>query len=334
MSKALKILVIRFSSIGDIVLTTPVFRCLKNQLEACEIHFLTKKKFASLLGANPYIDKIHAFEKNRKALVDELKSEHFDCIIDLHNNQRSWLFSALLGVKSTSRFPKLNLEKWLRVHLKLDLMPKLHIVDRYLQTASFLGVKNDEEGLDFFIPEDMAPLPESIASFVNEPFVTFSIGGQHQTKRMPVEKLIKICKGIKGRVVLLGGAEEKEEAERIVGEAGSHVFNSCGSLSLFQSATLIRDSRVVITHDTGLMHIAAAFSKPMVSVWGNTVPELGMYPYYPAKSEVKSLIAEVKGLSCRPCSKIGHKKCPKGHFRCMNQMDDNTILNFVNVLMA
>jgi len=330
MAKALKILVIRFSSIGDIVLTTPVFRCLKNQLEACEIHFLTKKKFASLQSANPHIDKIHAFDNNRKELIKELKNEHFDCVIDLHNNQRSWLFSVLLGVKKIHRFSKLNLEKWLLVHLKLDLMPEVHIVDRYLQTVSFLGVRNDGRGLDFFIPEDVMPLPDDIASLLKEPFVAFSIGGQHQTKRLPFEKLVKICSDIKSRVVLLGGTKEQEEAQRIVGEAGSSVLNACGRLNLFQSACLIRHAQVVISHDTGLMHIASAFSKPMVSVWGNTVPELGMYPYYPSESNIEGLIAEVKGLSCRPCSKIGYKKCPKGHFHCMNKIDDKAVVSFVN----
>ena len=102
--------------------------------------------------------------------------------------------------------------------------------------------------------------------------------------------------------------------------AGAHVVNLCGALSLYQSASFVRQAAKVATHDTGLMHIAAAFRKEMVSIWGNTVPKFGMYPFYPDGMDRNTTI-EVQGLSCRPCSKIGHKRCPEKHFRCMNALD-------------
>ena len=94
--------------------------------------------------------------------------------------------------------------------------------------------------------------------------------------------------------------------------ARSPIHNGCGRYSLHQSASLLRQAAFVVSHDTGLMHIAAAFGQRIYSIWGNTVPEFGMYPF---RTEYEAL--EVPGLPCRPCSKIGFAQCPQGHFRCM-----------------
>ncbi len=164
-------------------------------------------------------------------------------------------------------------------------------------------------------------LPDS-----HQKFIAVVIGAQHATKRLPVDKLTELCRKIKGPVVLLGGPEDKERAEEIAHAAGENVFNGCGRFKLDESAFLISKAQKVVTHDTGLMHIAAAFNKPIVSVWGNTVPEFGMYPYKTDHSK----IIQVNGLSCRPCSKIGFNSCPKGHFKCMNLIDLNQIIKESN----
>jgi ADP-heptose:LPS heptosyltransferase len=114
----MKILIIRFSSIGDIVLTTPVIRCLKQQLNA-EIHYLTKPNFASILNSNPYIDKLHVLDKSLIAKAKELQPEKYDYVIDLHNNLRTLIFKTTLGVTAYA-FPKLNFEKWLLVNFKIN----------------------------------------------------------------------------------------------------------------------------------------------------------------------------------------------------------------------
>jgi ADP-heptose:LPS heptosyltransferase len=145
-------------------------------------------------------------------------------------------------------------------------------------------------------------------------YVGLVIGGQHATKMMPTSKLIEVCEDLKEPVLLLGGPEDAERGDKIVQAVGANVFNACGKFRLDESASLVEQAKWIITHDTGLMHIAAAFKKQIVSVWGNTVPELGMYPYL---ADPESKIVEIKGLSCRPCSKIGYSKCPKSHFKCM-----------------
>ncbi len=308
-----KILIIRFSSIGDIVLTTPVIRCLKKQLNA-EVHYLTKTSFKGILSNNPYIDKVHTIEKEISTdLIQELKAENFDFVADLHHNLRTMRLKKALNIPSKS-FPKYNIQKWLLVNLKIDRMPSVHIVDRYFETVSSLGIVNDKEGLDYFIPEsstvDLSRLPQEQSNG----YVGIVIGGQHETKMMPFNKLIDVCEDLSEPIVLLGGPEDSSRGEEIVKNVGTKVFNACGKFKLDESASLVQQAKWIITHDTGLMHIAAAFKKRIVSVWGNTVPELGMYPYL---ADPKSKIVEIKGLSCRPCSKIGYSKCPKAHFKCM-----------------
>ncbi len=313
----MKILVVRFSSIGDIVLTTPVVRALKQQLGA-EVHYLTKKGFARIAESNPYIDRVWAIEKDLADVLPALQKEQFDCVVDLHKNWRTLRVKWSLGVKSYA-FQKLNFKKWLLTRLKINRLPDVHIVDRYLAAVQPLGVQNDGLGLDYFIPEkdrvDVGALSTGVLR--SGQYVAFAVGAAHFTKRIPERKIIEWLARIDAPVALLGGPGDSAAGERIAA-AGGRVFNLCGRLNLNQSASVIEQAGAVVSPDTGLMHIAAAFSKKIYSVWGNTVPEFGMYPYYPAGiADEKSVILEVKGLSCRPCSKIGFDACPKGHFKCM-----------------
>lgn len=317
-----KILVIRFSSIGDIVLTSPVVRCLKIQLDA-EVHYLTKTTYASIVKSNPNIDKVFHIKKKIGEVIEELKAEDYDYIIDLHKNLRSLQVKFSLG-KNSSSFDKLNFEKWLLTNLKVNKLPDIHIVDRYLQAAAFLNIKNDGKGLEYFIPEEEEVDVSTILKNKN-PFITFAIGAAHATKRLPKEKIIEICAGLSHPLILLGGSADAIRGEEIVQKSGAHVFNQCGKLSIHQSASIVRQSQLVITHDTGMMHIAAAFQKRIFSIWGNTVPDFGMYPYYPDGINHNQSF-QVEHLKCRPCSKIGYQKCPKQHFDCMNKQKVDLLL--------
>ena len=317
MQETLKILVVRFSSIGDIVLTTPVVRMLKKQLNA-QVHYLTKSSYVSLLKNNPYIDLVYQIENSISEVIADLKKEKYDYVIDLHSNLRTQILKFRLGMPAKS-FNKLNMEKFLLTNFNLDNIPQIHIVDRYLETVKHLGVKNDNQGLDFFLSAndkmDISIFPKN--------YIVFVIGGQHATKILPNEKIISIIKKVNKPVLLVGGPEDAHRGEEIA-KACDKVVNTCGKYSILQSASLVQQATMVITHDTGMMHIAAAFNKKIFSVWGNTVPEFGMYPYL--ESEQSKRI-EVKGLNCRPCSKIGYDKCPKGHFKCMQEIDENLFLS-------
>lgn len=328
----MKILIIRFSSIGDIVLTTPVIRALKTQLDNSEVHFVTKDQYKGIFEENPYVDKLHILKGSLKDLIADLRKEKFDAIIDLHHNLRSRLIRMALFVKSYG-FRKLNFEKWLMVNLKINRLPNVHIVDRYLETAKALGVKNDSLGLDYFIPaRDEVPL-DWLPATHRQGYVAYAIGAQHATKKLPVKRMIGLCDKINKPIVLLGGKEDAiaaEEIEKFFQRSADSesfedglkklskktvIYNACGKFNLNQSASLVKQASYVFTHDTGLMHIAAAFKKEIFSIWGNTIPLFGMYPY-----RTKFFVLENAKLACRPCSKIGYSKCPKGHFKCMNEI--------------
>ena len=320
-----KVLIIRLSSIGDIVLTSPVIRCLKTQSPETEIHFLTKHQYRSVLVSNPHISRIWTYDNDFKELLPQLRREDFSFITDLHRNIRSRFVILKLGKPSAS-FPKLNFRKWLLVNTRINALPGLHVVDRYFKALKKLGIHNDGNGLDYFIPPGEEVDPSMILKGRAGDYIAFSIGGRHNTKIFPEDKIVSVCRSLDSFVVLLGGQEDSERGERIVNQCPGNVYNGCGKFSIGQSASLIRQSAHVITNDTGLMHIAAAFRKPVISIWGNTVPDFGMYPYLPEAYSRNSVIMEVKGLSCRPCSKLGFERCPKHHFRCMNDQDADMVV--------
>ena len=323
----MKILIIRFSSIGDIVLTTPIVRCIKKQFPQAEVHFLCKPPFANLMDNNPYIQKIHFFDKAETQLIASLQRENFDYLIDLQNNYRSRKLCRNLK-RPSAHFPKLNIQKWLLVNLKINKLPALHVVDRYFTATQLLpvSVENDGQGLDFFL--NSKDYEKINACTIPPPFVAVAMGSRHKTKQLPLPMLVKICKKINHPIVLLGGVSDTESANYLCSQVDKSITNLCGKLSLRESAACINLSKVLLCGDTGLMHIAAALGKPLVSVWGNTVPAFGMYPYMPLHPD-RYRIIENANLRCRPCSKLGFEKCPKKHFKCMNEIDEELLMQTI-----
>lgn len=318
----MKILVVRFSSIGDIVLTTPILRCIKQQLKDVKLHYVTKHSFLSVIENNIYVDKVFTIKDSLKEVIPQLKKENYDYVIDLHHNIRTLKLKTALGKKSFS-FNKLNWEKFLIVNFKKNKLPNIHIVDRYFETVQSFGVKNDGKGLDYFINQkDEIDIPSWLPSIFHKDYNALVVGGSYFTKQIPINKLKEICAKSSLPLILLGGKEDAAIAEQVYQFHKNKTINLCGKLNLNQSASIIQQANKVITSDTGLMHIAAAYKKDIISLWGNTIPEFGMDPYL---AGYNSQILEVKGLSCRPCSKLGYKKCPKGHFKCMNDIEIKSI---------
>ncbi|MEO7800996.1 MAG: glycosyltransferase family 9 protein [Ginsengibacter sp.] len=321
----MKFLIVRFSSIGDIVLTTPLIRCLRQKFPNAEIHYLTKKNFLPVIINNPYLTSIHTIVKDFDEVIDRLKVIQFDLIIDLHNNLRTLrLKQTLREVKAVS-FNKLNVEKWLLTNLKINTLPKRHIVERYMATVSSLAVTYDNKGLDYFIDDAEKVNQDDIPTSHSQGFIGIVIGAAHNTKKLPVKKLAELCEKIDHPIILLGAQEDFFNGEKIAKSNKTKIYNACGKFKLNESADLVRRSRFVISHDTGLMHIAAAYKKYIISIWGNTVPAFGMTPF-----ETPYDVIQVNNLYCRPCSKIGYDKCPKGHFKCMNNIDINAIITLAN----
>lgn len=324
MNKPLKILVIRLSSMGDIIYTTPIVRCLKLQLPKSEIHFLTKPAFKYIYDNNPYLDKLHLLKPKLADTVQEIKRENFDYIIDLHNNLRTTLIKWQAGVKA-STYKKQPIKKWLSLKFKKLLFQPTHLVERYLKTVAFLGVKNDHLPINYYLHQEY-DLSKLLPTSHQPGFVAFIIGATHFTKRMPNEKVISICNQIKQPVVLLGGKDVQSNGDFIAAASPRHIYNACGFTSLDESVFIVSKAEKIIGFDTGLTHIAEAFDKPIASVWGSTIPELlGVQPY-----EVSDALVVGIELYCRPCSKFGLDKCPEGHFRCMKEIPESVVVNFIN----
>ncbi|MEO6683350.1 MAG: glycosyltransferase family 9 protein [Ginsengibacter sp.] len=327
-SETKKFLIIRFSSIGDIVLTTPAIRCLRKKYPDAIIHFLTRKSFSGILESNPYINHVLLLKDELKETIEEIRDNNYDYIFDLQHNLRSLKIKKALENPFYS-FHKLNVEKWIYTSLKINILPDVHIVDRYIQTMKPLGVENDGLGLDYFIPAEVDVNGKDIPFSHSQGYIAIVIGAAHNTKRLPVHKFISLVSAIRFPIILVGGKSDITEGELITQTDPVKIYNACGKFSLDESAAIIQKSRLVISHDTGMMHIAAAFKKYILSIWGNTTPSLGMYPY---KTEFE--VFQVNKLWCRPCSKTGFKKCPLGHFKCMQKQDIDALVAQVNKRLA
>jgi ADP-heptose:LPS heptosyltransferase len=327
-----KVLIIRFSSIGDIVLTTPIIRAVKKQLPNSQLHFLTKERNAIIVQNNPYVDKIHTFKSNISEVMKDLRQEGFSDIVDLQKNLRSSILIAKL-FKPYHTFAKLNIRKWLLTQFKINLLPDMHIVDRYFQAVRKLNVHNDGLGTEYFLQEqdyEAANLPQN---FLSEGYVAIACGSIHTTKQIPADILINICSQLSKFVVLVGDKKDRDRAIKIENAVGAKVFNACGAFNLNQTASILANSSLIITGDTGLMHIAAALKKNIICLWGNTVLEFGMSAYKPLNADFEVHNFEVKGLKCRPCSKLGYSSCPKKHFKCMKLQQVDKIIDCANKII-
>lgn len=329
----MKMLVMRLTSIGDVLLTTPVARCLKKQLPELELHYLTRGKNGELLKYNPYIDRLLLLDDNNDVTIDILQKEKYDYVVDLHNNHRTHRIRRALKVKC-SVYRKENVRKFIYVWTKFDVMSGRNVVDRYLKAVENLGVIPDNGGLDLFLPPEFqynSLLNQTVgevhlADIINASYVAIACGGQHYTKRMPVEKVVELCSLVKHPVVLLGDSNDRKRIVECEISFPSNVFNFCGETSLLMSAAIVRYSKAVVTSDSSIMHIAAASHRPVVAVWGATTPSFGFSAYKTQKTD-----CQVEHLWCRPCSRMGSEHCWRGSFKCMYGQDWKQIADVVNV---
>lgn len=330
----MKILIIRLSSLGDVVLTTPVPRLLRKKFPNSEIHFITKSEYSDIYINNNNVNKVINLEQNLKKTIKFLKSERYDLVIDLHNNLRSNIIKYSLSVKHLT-YNKQSFARWLFSNLKIKLVIK-HITESYIETLNNLDIEDDDKGLDLFLHEkDLYDLNKMPNEFRNG-FYVLVLGGKYKTKRLPVEKSIELCDKINRPIVLIGGKNEYSDSLKIenffrkekddddvsdILNKRTTIHNLCGKLSILESAWILKLSNVVYTNDTGFMHIASALQKKVVSIFGSTHPSLGFFPY-----KTNFYVYQNTNISCRPCTKIGLNRCPAGHFKCMNELKFDHII--------
>ena len=311
----MRLLFIRFSAIGDIVLASPALRCAKQQIPGVEIHFLTKKSMKAVTESNPYVDQFHYFDKDLSATIQELKACNFDYIIDLHKNLRTLRIRLAVGVPYLS-YNKLSVEKFLLTKFQVNRMADRHISMRSVDTLAPLGVSYDGKGLDYFVPSEVIQ-----PVFFLEGYVALVIGASYATKKLPLDSLKVLCSQIPHPIVLVGGKEEVADGEALALLDPARIVNTCGAYSLHESALIVQKAKVVISHDTGMLYIACAFEKNVIAIWGATSPALQVEPFMPIDSKAQVFQSIVPDLPCQPCSNFGTKTCPKGHFACMKQQD-------------
>lgn len=300
---------------GDVVMITPILRCLKLQL-SCEVHVLTKSQYEPLLLL-PFVDQIHFLETDRNILVKQLKVLSFDYVVDLHNNLRSRILCWHLQ-RPTVRTKKDFVKKWILLKLRVNLLQKKHVIDRHFKCVKSLGVRND--GLGIAVPVKR----EQYYYSTTRPQISIAIGGTYLTKRVPVRIVNEIIKAYPQFTInILGGDDVVDSSHEIV--KSDHVKNYTGSTTLEETIQLICDSEILITGDTGLMHIGAALQKKILVIWGSTTEDFGFAPYFGNHKDHYFKIEE-KNMTCRPCSKYGRSACPKGHMNCLNKISTNDVV--------
>lgn len=320
------ILIVRLSSLGDILLTTPLIRSLKKQNPSLQIDFLIRSEYCDLLKANPYISSLHLFSRDdqeNKKLKIKLMEMKYDCIIDLQNNLRSKLFLNNLTAEVLT-FNKKRFEKVLLVHLKINLLKEVpQIPIRYAETIPDFQL--DDEGLDLFLPENITTrIPPG------QNVIGLCPGARHFTKRWQKENFIQLGKMLieKGfSVALFGGKSDRELCEEISKEIPGSIDLSTDD-DILQLAKDMQQCKAIVCNDSGLMHAACAVKIPVVAIYGSTVREFGFTPY-----GCKNIILENNSLTCRPCSHIGKKKCPQKHFRCMIELTPTQAFESINKVL-
>ena len=335
-----KILIIRLSSIGDILLTTPLLRLLRQKFQTARIDFVIKKQFYDLLRMNPFVDHIYTFDtsKGHSALIrlqKETRDQGYDLVIDIHNNFRSCYLRRI----PHAHIAKIKKYKWSRFFLVVCgwnfYRAVVPVYQRYIDTVAHLGIVYDGQGLDFY-PDPATQTSLHIrlgdAGFdFDRPTVGVAPGASFATKRWPVENFAQVVKRmvdeLKVQILLVGGPTDIELTQIIAHRAGHSVYDLAGKLALMESACAMQYSNVVLTNDTGLMHLATALKKPTVAIFGPTVRELGFFPVGPNTTVIENV-----GLPCRPCTHMGRKTCPKKHFKCMKDTSPEQV--FASVRMA
>lgn len=323
-------LLTRFSAIGDVVITTPVVRALRKKYPDAEIHYITKGAFAPVIQHHPDLTRTWTVKNHPSECLDELKSYGFTHLVDLHKNRRSvWLYKRL-GIP-VYKFPKVNIQKWLVVQTKIrSLLPAKHLVHRYFEGYAALGITYDEAGMDLPFPPRQPDLPASLPA---ESFVVLMTGASYATKALPVELSQSIIAQSPLPVVLVGGPREKEACEKLAENSAGKAISFAGQLDLLTSAAVIQKSQAVIAGDTGMMHFAAALKKPLISIWGSTIPEIGMYPLFPTHLQHLSILLDAH-ISCQPCTKLGFESCPKIHYACMRSIRPEQVIEALNKLLS
>lgn len=329
------IVVFRLSSIGDIVLTSPLVRAVRSDIgPKARLDFVVRREFAELVRSNHHLSVVHEYDastgwKGLRELNATLRAEHYGLVIDLHDSIRSRYLRTCCGANAITVVNKRKWERWKLVHWKKNSYCGIvSVPERYIETVSAFGIADDGRGLELFVPDtvqtSVARKMAALSHYSSEHVIGLCPGAKHFTKRWQKEKFaelgVRLIRSHKARILLFGGPAERDDCAFVTSEIASvagyeSVADFSGKFSILETAAAFDSCDVIVSNDSGLMHVAAARKKKIVALFGSTVREFGFAPY-----GTESTIVERPRLGCRPCSHIGRSACPLRHFRCMNDI--------------
>lgn len=338
-----KILIIRFSSLGDIVLTTPVIKSLKQKFPQSKIFFLTKSRYLDVLKSDSNIFSLIQFDPKERhrgisgffQLVKELKTLNLDLVVDLHANLRSFFIRHLLPAKIKIKYNKRWLARFLLVHFKFLKIKSTHTIDSYLEVLKKIGVNSVERNPQVFLNQESEDFLKEflVDKKIEKDDIVVGIhpGARWETKRWTEEKFAKVCQILNQKpqikIILFGDQRDQGVVEKINRSTKSQKLFKAVNLPLSKLVGLIKRCDCFITNDSGPMHIASALGVPVVAIFGPTHPNLG---FSPVGSENTVLTAQVK---CSPCSLHGEKRCRQKARLCMDLIEPEMVTDAVERLL-
>ena len=327
----MRIAIIRLSSMGDILLTSPIVLALHKSYPKASIDFYTKDTMRPIIEEHPGITKVYPWDCKAKHglqdLLNQIENRHYDRIIDLQDNWRSRRLARQLSGK-IHRVDKEGFRRRVLVVLGWNVLRKRHVIQRYYSCISDFCSTPLMEKIE--LPDTKSTQLTHLLSpeILTGDFIVWAIGAKHYTKRLPLSIVSKTIQSLEHNILLIGDASDCQNAQRILEHLPKEhkVFDLTGKTSFLESVELVKRARLTLTNDSLLMHVAAGTGKPLISFWGSTTPALGFKPL----SKQAKLIAAPKRLACRPCHTAGRSSCPKGHFNCMMSIEPKTIVEAVD----
>lgn len=341
------ILIIRFSSIGDIILTSPVVRLLREAYPQARIDYIVKSEYAELVKENPRLSNVIELKTSERdeleALRARIRNERYDVIVDLQNSLRSRYLCFRSGAGSVKRVNKRAIRRFFLVKAKKNFYRNIpSVADRYLEAVRAFGIQDDHKGLEITVPEDVRSSVAAVLSNYHLEKYRYVVGivpaAKHFTKRWLPERFVefgtRFAKEQNAKILIFGGKAEVDYcgdiAQLINAQSGATIAESfAGKFSLLETGAAFDRCDLVVTNDTGLMHLASARKRNILAIFGSTVREFGFFP-----QGDNAVVIERNGLSCRPCSHIGLATCPKGHFRCMKEIQVEEIFTQAKTLLT
>lgn len=337
-----RILLIRLSSIGDIILTTPLIRLLQQRFPGAELDFVIKKRFTDLVKANPHLNHIYAYDESLgfadlARIRRAIRQRRYEVVLDLHKNLKSLFLTAGLTGCRLWRLQKFGLKRFLLVYLKWNWYREIvPVYRRYIDTAASLQVRDDGLGPEFFLASETKAQVLRLLSAENlapgRPAIAIAPGAGFFTKRWLPDRFARVAhdlqRNLGAQILIIGGTQDQSWATEIKNQLNGPVLNLAGRLSLMETACVLAQCDLLIANDSGMMHLASALGIKVVAIFGATVAEFGFFPFA-AQSRVLQ-----RPLRCRPCSHIGSHKCPQGHFRCMKEIQTDQVYQAVMELMT